>query len=205
MIALPEKVSYFKLERKVLIQLDDLQIVDLYWRRDPDAISQSLQKYGAYCFRVAKNILSSREDAEECVNDTWMRAWNSMPENRPAYLGSFLGTITRRLACSRLRRDTAQKRGGGQIPLVLEELEQCLPAVPGADRAVEARELERAINSFLHTLPARECSIFLRRYWYAESIEGIARRYDIRQNTVKSSLYRSRQKLKNYLEKEGVL
>ena len=185
--------------------MDDLKIVDLYWQRDPDAISQSIRKYGAYCHSVARNILSSREDTEECVNDTWIRAWNAMPENRPTYLGSFLGTITRRLACSRLRKDRTQKRGGGQVPLVLEELEECLPAGPGVEQMVEAKELECAINTFLHMLPARECSIFLRRYWYADSIEGIARRYDIRQNTVKSSLHRSRRKLKDYLEKEGLV
>ena len=196
---------YYRPKRKVMMVLEDAQIVDLYWQRDQEAIRQSALKYGAYCHSIAGNILSSREDAEECVNDTWLRAWNAMPEGRPTYLGSFLGTITRRLACSRLRSDRARKRGGGQVFLVLEELEQCIPAAPGADRAVEARELEQAVNAFLHTLPARECSVFLRRYWFAESVDAIARRYDIRPGTVKSSLYRSRQKLKAYLEKEGLV
>lgn len=185
--------------------MTDLQIVDLYWQRNADAISYSEQKYGNYCHKVAKNILSSFQDAEECVNDTWVGAWNAMPDQRPNNLRTFLGTITRRLACSRMRKDYAQKRGNGQVPLILEELDACLPTSPSAAQVVEAKELEMTINAFLHTLPEQECNIFLRRYWYAESLEQISRRYDIRLNTVKSSLYRSRQKLRAYLEMEDLL
>lgn len=185
--------------------MTDLQIVDLYWKRNADAISYSEQKYGGYCHRVAKNILSDFQDAEECVNDTWVGAWNSMPDHRPDHLRAFLGMITRRLACSRLRRDYAQKRGSGQLPLILEELDTCLPTAPSAAQVVEAKELEKAINIFLHTLPGQDCNIFLRRYWYAESIDQISRRYDLLPNTVKSSLYRSRRKLRAHLEKEELL
>ena len=177
--------------------MTDLQIVDLYWKRNADAISCSEQKYGGYCHSVAKNILSSFQDAEECVNDTWVGAWNSMPDHRPQNLRAFLGSITRRLACSRLRMDYAQKRGSGQLPLILEELDACLPTSPSAAQVVEAMELERTINAFLHTLPAQDCNLFLRRYWYAESIDQISRRYDLLPNTIKSSLYRSRRKLRS--------
>ena len=185
--------------------MNDLQIVDLYWQRDSDAVRYTSQKYGHYCLCVAKNILSSFQDAEECVNDTWVGAWNSMPDNRPHNLRIFLATITRRLACSRIRKDHAQKRGRGQVPLILEELEACLPTSPSAHHIVEAKELEQYINVFLHTLPKQECSIFLRRYWFAESITQIAVRYDTNPNTIKSSLYRSRRKLRAFLEKEGLM
>ncbi|MBR4291473.1 MAG: sigma-70 family RNA polymerase sigma factor [Oscillospiraceae bacterium] len=185
--------------------MTDLQIVDLYWNRNADAISCSAQKYGNYCHSVAKNILSNVQDAEECVNDTWVGAWNAMPDHRPCNLRAFLGSITRRLACSRLRRDYAQKRGSGQLPLILEELDACLPTSPSAAQIVEAKELERIINAFLHTLPEQDCNIFLRRYWFAESIDQISRRYDLLPATVKSCLYRSRRKLRAYLEKEDLL
>lgn len=185
--------------------MNDLQIVDLYWQRNTDAISFSVQKYGNYCLSVAKNILCNFQDAEECVNDTWVGAWNAMPDNRPNNLRIFLGTITRRIACSRIRSDYAQKRGKGQLPLILEELDACLPTSPGADWVVEAKELEEYINVFLHTLSKQECNIFLRRYWFAESISQISRRYDINPNTIKSSLYRSRRKLRAYLEKEELI
>ena len=128
-----------------------------------------------------------------------------MPDNRPSNLRIFLGTITRRLACSRNRMDYAQKRGKGQLPLILEELAACMPTSPSAAQVVEARELERIINAFLHTLPRQECNIFLRRYWFAESIGQISRRYGCNPNTIKSSLYRSRRKLRAFLEKEGLI
>ena len=185
--------------------MTDLQIVELYWERNSDAISHSVQKYGGYCLRVAKNILSDVLDAEECVNDTWIGAWNSMPDHRPDNLRAFLGMITRRLACSRLRRDYAHKRGGGQLPLILDELDACLPTAPSAAQVVEAKALEQSINTFLHTLSEQDCNIFLRRYWYAESILEISRRYDVLPNTVKSSLHRSRRKLRAHLEKEEYL
>lgn len=184
--------------------MEDQQIVDLYWRRDADAIGETASKYGGYCRTIAQNILSDRQDAEECLNDTWMGAWNAMPPHRPGRLRLFLAKITRSLACDRVRAQSARKRGGGVYTVALEELEECLPAVPGADRAVEDRELERMVDRFLHTLPERACSVFLRRYWYAERIEDIAGRYGMGVNTVKTSLFRTRQKLKAYLEKEGI-
>lgn len=184
--------------------MEDHEIITLYWQRNEGAIAATASKYSGYCGRVAQGILASPEDVEECLSDTWMAAWNAMPPHRPDRLSLFLGKITRSLAFDRFRAGRAEKRGGGELPLALEELADCVPTVPGAEQAVEDRELEQMINRFLHTLAERECNIFLRRYWYAEPLPDIARRYSLRLNTVKTSLYRSRMKLKRYLEKEGV-
>lgn len=185
--------------------MEDSRIVDLYWQRSADAIAETHTKYGRYCHAIARNILGSDQDAEECVNDTWLSAWNAMPVHRPERLGPFVGKITRALACNRFNASHAEKRGGGQLPLVLEELGDCVPSAPSAAQAVEDRELERALDRFLHTLPEQSCNIFLRRYWFAESLADIAARYSLNQNTVKTSLFRSREKLRKYLEKEGII
>lgn len=184
--------------------MEDCAIVDLYWSRDPEAIRRTGEKYGGYCRSIARNILPDRRDAEECVNDTWLGAWNAMPENRPSLLAPFLGKITRNLALTRWQAARAEKRGGGELPLVLEELSEC---VSSADtlQTLEAVELEKEINRFLGTLPERECGVFLRRYWFTEPMADIARRYGMRENTVRTSLFRSREKLRRHLEKEGLL
>ena len=183
--------------------MEDTAIIDLYWARSQQAISASEEKYGAYCHTIARRILDREEDAEECVNDTWLGAWNSMPDNRPQYLAPFLGKIARRLAFNRFRAGRAEKRGGGELPLVLEELGDCVPAAPSAAQAVEDGELEAEIGRFLRALPPRDCDIFLRRYWYGESLAEIAGRYRLNLNTVKTSLYRTREKLRHHLEQEG--
>lgn len=185
--------------------MNDQQIVALYWQRSEDAIRASQAKYGAYCHSIAASILASPQDAEECLSDTWLGAWNAMPPHRPSRLGLFLGKITRSLACDAVRAQCAQKRGGGAYTAALDELAECVPAAPGADQAVEDRELARTVNRFLHTLRPRDCNIFLRRYWYAEPLEDIGARYGLNVNTVKTSLFRTRRKLKAYLEKEGVI
>ena len=185
--------------------MDDDKIVELYWRRDEEAIRVSQAKYGAYCSHIAWGILADRQDAEECVSDTWLRSWNAMPPHRPGSLRLFLGRITRALARDRVRAQNTQKRGGGVYAEALEELAECLPAAQGTEQAVEAKELERAVNAFLHTLPEQACNVFLRRYWYAEPLEDIAGRYGMKVNTVKTSLFRTRQKLRAYLEKEELI
>lgn len=184
--------------------MEDHAIVDLYWARDPEAIRRTGEKYGNYCRAIARNILPDRRDAEECVNDAWLGAWNAMPEARPRLLAPFLGKITRNLALDRWRAGHTEKRGGGELPLVLEELAEC---VSPADtlQAVEAAELEAAVNRFLRALPERECNVFLRRYWFSEPMADIARRYGMREATVRTSLFRSREKLRHHLEKEGLL
>lgn len=183
--------------------MEDQQIIDLYWQRDPNAIGESQQKYGAYCYTISHNILHSREDAEECVNDTWLRAWNSMPPHRPARLALFFAKIVRNLSFNRAESLNAQKRGGGELPLVLDELAECIAAPSDVESEYEARELERSLNRFLRTLPPRECSLFLRRYFFTESTAQIAARYGLRENHVAVLLSRTRKKLRAFLSEEG--
>ncbi len=185
--------------------MNDRQIVELYWQRDEEAIRASSSRYGGYCRRIAGNILGDWQDVDECLSDTWVGAWNAMPPHRPSRLGLFLGKITRNLAWDTVRARTARKRGGGACTAALEELGECVPSVPGADQVVEDRELAEMVNRFLHTLGSRDCSVFLRRYWYVEPLEDIGERYGLNVNTVKTILFRTRKKLKAYLEKEGVI
>lgn len=185
--------------------MEDTQILDLYWRRDQRAILESQASYGKYCLSIAFHILRDREDSDECVNDTWLRAWNSIPPSRPNRLAVFLGTITRNLSLDRLKRKRAAKRGRGEVELVLDELTECIPSAYSTEDAVETAELSRMIDRFLHTLPEQECNVFLRRYWYVEEYLEIARRYDMKLNTVKTSLFRTRVKLKKFLEQEGIV
>lgn len=183
--------------------MEDKTIIDLYWSRDERALTETEEKYGVYCRSIAWNVLHNRQDTEECVNDTWLRAWNVMPPQRPSILGAFLGKITRNQALKRYEAGKAQKRGGGQIPLVLHEFDGCIS--DGPELQLEAAELSRALDRFVRTLPQKACCVFVRRYWFLDSVEDIARRYGMAVGTVKSSLHRSRKKLRHYLEQEGLL
>ena len=182
--------------------MDDTGIIDLYWARDERAVTESERKYGAYCRSISYQILKNRQDVEECVNDTWVRAWNAMPPQRPFALGAFLARIVRNLSLNYYRKAQAQRRGGGMVPLLLEELRDC--AADGPEQMLEAAELGRLLDRFLRQLPQKDCCVFMRRYWYMDSLEEIARRYHMALGSVKSSLFRTRQKLKAYLEQEGV-
>ena len=182
----------------------DTEILDLYWARSEAAITETQKSYGNYCFSIAFHILHAKEDSEECVNDTWLRAWNAIPPSRPARLELFLGTITRNLSFDRWKQKNAKKRGNGEMETALDELEECIPDRNRTEEIVEERELQRYINQFLGTLRENERNIFLRRYWYAEEYNEIAKRYSLNLNTVKTTLFRVRRKLKDYLEKEGV-
>ena len=184
--------------------MTDADIVALYWARDEQAIAQTAQKFGAYCRKIAMNLLGSQEDAEECENDTWMAAWNSMPQNRPDKLAPYLGRITRNLALDLRERQNAKKRGGGQTETVLEELEFCLPAGDHTAQEVESAETARSISAFLRSQPEQARNIFIRRYWYCDATADIAKRYGIGESKVRVTLHRMRTKLKAYLEKEGV-
>ena len=186
--------------------MKDAEILDLYFDRNEQAIAETQMKYGNYCFSIAFNVLHDQEDADECVNDTWMRAWDSIPPNRPDHFNIFLGTITRNLSFDRWKKKKALKRGSGETQVQLDELEECIPATGvGTEEAVEAAELQRMINDFLHTLPEKECNVFLRRYWYSEEYAEIAKRYGMNLNSVKTSLFRTRGKLKAFLEKQGII
>ena len=185
--------------------MEDSQIIDLYWARLEQAIQETDTKYGGYCRAIAHNILKSMEDSEECVSDTWLRAWNAMPPQRPSVLSAFLGRITRNLSLDRYKAARAEKRGGSSFPAALDELSECVPAPGRVEHALEERELAEAIDRFLRTLPERECSMFLRRYWYVDSVQSIAARYSIKENTAKSILFRTREKLRRYLAGEGII
>lgn len=185
--------------------MKDEEIIALYWNRNEAAISESARQYGGYCYSIAYHILNSKEDSDECVNDTWLKAWNAMPPHRPHRLSLFLGRITRNLSFDKSRAGKARKRGGGEIALVLEELDECVPSASDVEGTVMDEELDKMINRFLHTLPERECDIFLGRYWYGEPLAEIAGMFFMKENNVKASLFRSRMKLKAYLEKEGVV
>ena len=182
----------------------DGEILDLYWAREERAILETQASYGRYCYSIAWHILHMREDADECVSDTWLRAWNAIPPRRPGRLGVFLGTITRNLALDRWKERHAAKRGSGEMVLALEELAECIPDRRSTEDAVEAAELKRLLNQFLGGLSQKDCSVFLRRYWYVEEYSEIAKHCGMKLNTVKTSLYRTRTKLREYLEQEGV-
>lgn len=185
--------------------MEDRQIVDLYFARREQAIGETAKKYGKYCFCIAWNILRNGSDAEEAVNDTYMGAWNSIPPHRPAMLSTYLGKITRRLALKRWEQNRAQKRGGGEVALALEELAACIPSNYDMESRIEAEELTRILNHFVKNLPQPEGKIFLCRYWYLDSIDAIAQRYGFGQSKVKSMLSRTRKKLRTHLQKEGYL
>ena len=185
--------------------MDDKQIVDLYFARKEQAIRETAKKYGKYCFAIARNILQNSSDAEETVNDTYMGAWNSIPPHQPAMLSTYLGKITRRLALKRWTANRTQKRGGSEIALALEELAGCIPSDFDVESRINEDELTQILNDFVRNLPNPERHVFLCRYWYLDSIEAIARRFDFSQSKVKSMLGRTRKKLYAHLQKEGYL
>ena len=185
------------------VRVEDKQIIDLYWRRAETAISETAKKYGRYCHSIAFNILHSREDSEECVNDTFFNAWSTMPPQRPSKFAAFLGTITRHLSLNRWEQYSAEKRGRGQVPLVLEELNDCIPASENVEQVVDDLALTELLNRFLGTLSTDSRKIFMRRYWYMNTIKEIAKGYSMSESKVKMSLFRSRNELKQLLEKEG--
>ena len=184
--------------------MEDARIVELYWERDEAAIAESSAKYGGYCYQIAFRILALREDAEECVGDTWLRAWNAMPPQRPGILSAFFGKLTRNLSLDRWRRERAAKRGGGQVEVALQELEDCLPDCRVPDQELDARETADLISTFLRTQPELDRRLFVRRYFHLEALSSLGKRFGLTESQVKSRLYRTRQKLKLLLEHEGV-
>lgn len=183
--------------------MDDQKILDLFFARKEQAIEETDRKYGGYCFSLANSILQNQQDAEETVSDTYMKAWNSIPPKRPDFFKMFLAKITRNLAFSRWRQYSAEKRGGGEMCVVLDELEECIPDHSNVEDHLNTKELLKAIRSFLDTLPGREQDIFLRRYFFVEESSVIAERYGMKPATVLRTLSRTRKKLKTYLTQEG--
>ena len=182
--------------------MEDHEIVALYWQREERAIVETDRKYGAFCHRIALNLLGVREVAEETVNDTWQEAWTSMPEEKPDRLRAWLGRVVRNLSVDRWRRDHRQKRFAG-IETLLSELEDCVPSAETAEGAVEAAELAKAIDTWLRTLPREDAVLFLRRYWNGMSLKELAGERGVAPNRLAQRMYRLRLELKSALEKEG--
>ena len=183
--------------------MEDYQIVDLYWSRSENAIAQTEQKYGRMLTSISVSLVPTVQDAEECVSDTYLAAWNSIPPRRPSLFSAFLGKITRHLSIDRWRSRSACKRGGGEMELALEELDYCIPGGESPEQILARKELSLAINRFLEALPETERSIFLCRYWYLDPISRIAENFGFSQSKVTSLLHRLRGRLRAHLEKEG--
>ena len=188
------------MQKPINSYMDDREIVALYWERSESAIRETERKYGKYCHAIAYNILYSKEDAEECVNDTYLKAWNSMPPELPDSLSAYLGKLTRNLALNRYAYQHADKRNIHLTEIYDEATE---PFADSADM-LDEMILREAINTFLASLSAETRILFMRRYWYMSPVKQIARDYGLPEGTVKSILSRTRKKFKDYLEKEGI-
>ena len=183
--------------------MEDHEIVALFQQRNEGAIAAAREKYGRYCYQVAWNILENEQDVEEVLSDLWLHVWNSIPPQEPYAMRSFLAKITQNLAFDRYRKETAIKRGGTQLRLVMEELESCIPVDNSPEKVFDAKQLSSLIHSFVQNLSERDRSIFLRRYFYVNSTTEIAEKYRIKESCVLTVLSRTRKKLKIYLRKEG--
>lgn len=182
--------------------MEDEKIIDLYWARDQKAITATEEKYGRYLRGIAWNILKDKEDCEECINDTWFKAWNAMPTAWPTILSAFLGAITRNLSLDCYRRKHSLKRGEGQVEYIFDELMDCAGEGEVSKR-LEEQELADSLNRFLGELDVKKRVLFVRRYWYMDTIEEIAGRLALSESNVKTTLFRLRNKLKEHLRTEG--
>ena len=185
--------------------MEDTRIIELYWLRDETAIGETDRKYGTRCRGIASDVLQSREDAEECVNDTYLAVWNAIPPQRPANFCAYICRVTRNLSLDRVRRALARKRGGGEAALVLDEIAPFVASRVSVERDYEAKELVAAVNAFLRTLSADDRVIFTARYWLMLPVAEIARRLGAKESRVTTSLHRSRKKLKRYLQEEELI
>ena len=183
--------------------MEDKDILDLYWARDEKALVETKDKYENYCGKIAYNILFDFEDAKECVNDTYLKTWNSIPDNRPSKLGLYVGKICRNLAINMFEKYNAQKRSGTQTDLALDELSNCLGDKDNVKEYVDYNLLKDTINSFLKGQSKQNRIIFVRRYFYMSSIDEIAKEYELSLSAVKMSLKRTRDNLRDYLIKQG--
>lgn len=184
--------------------MEDREIIELYNARSEAAIAQTDARYGVFCRSIAFHILRDAEDAAECVSDTYLAVWKAIPPLQPQCLRAFLGKITRNLSLNRLEKRQAQKRGGGQTELVLEELTSCIPDPSGAEDITEDIVIRETLNRFLKTLSETERRVFVRRYWYTDAVREIAANMNISEDRVYVLLHRARKKLKTMLEKEGI-
>lgn len=185
--------------------MEDQEIIKLYLERNEQAINETQKKYAGYCFTIANNILNDHMDAEECLNDTYQGAWNSIPPHHPLNLAAYLGKITRRLALNVFRNKNALKRGGGQAELSFDELAECVADNRTIKEELDAKYLAETIDEFLADLKEGDRKIFVCRYYYFESVEEIAARFRFTSSKVKMSLKRTRDKLRVHLEQEGYI
>ena len=183
--------------------MQDHDIIELYFARDERAIRESSEKYGSYCLSIAQNILRNLQDAEECVNDTWLRAWNAIPPARPDRLQQFLGSITRHVSLDRYRRNNRKSNIGSDVSVALDEIQEMLASDVNVVTQAEEREMVAAIDRFLWSLSERECNLFIRRYYHLDAIKDISKRYGLSVANVKKILSRTRTKMREFLEKEG--
>ncbi len=184
--------------------MEDSVLIDLYWNRDERALSATKRKYGPYLCKIAYNILQRKEDVEECENDTYLRVWNSIPEDRPHVFIAYIGRIIRNLSLNRYNRDRAQKRGGNEMDLIYDELEYLIGHGRTPESALEQKELIGIINDFLASLKSEQRVVFVKRYWYADSIACISEETGFSEGKVKTMLFRLRNNLRDLLEREGV-
>lgn len=183
--------------------MEDVQIIDLYWRRDEEAIRATDSKYGSFCHRLAMNILHSFQDSEECVSDTYERCWETMPPQRPGSLRAYVGKIVRNCSISRYRAGHARKRFDG-ADVLLSELAECVPGPENVQRTVEARELGQFISDWLVSLDKESRALFIRRYWNGDPVRDLAAELNVRPNALTKRLLRLREALRRELEREGV-
>lgn len=184
--------------------MDDGSILALYFARSEQAIQETDRKYGGYCYSIAYNILANREDSEESVNDTYLSAWNSIPPRKPNPLAPFLGKIVRHISIDAWRKNGALKRGGGEMPLALEELQECVASTENLEERYQQKELVSQVREFVEGLSDAERNVFVCRYWYLDSTADIAARFGFSESKVSSLLHRIRKKLEKHLIKEGV-
>lgn len=185
--------------------MEDSQIIKLYIDRDEQALVHTKENYSDYCRYIANNILGSREDADEALNDTWLAAWNSIPPHMPMCLRTFLGRLTRNISLKRVRNDKAVKRGGTETRVIFEEIEDWLKSSQDVEKEISHKALVGAINSFLDSVSDTERCVFVSRYWYMRSVSDIAHEYSFSESKIKSMLFRMRKRLYERLEKEGFI
>ncbi len=183
--------------------MNDMEIIQLFFERSEQAIKELSEKYGAACSKIAFNILNNTQDAEECVNDAYLGVWNTIPPQNPNPLQSYVYRIVRNLAIKKHRFGTAAKRKS-TYDITLDELENCFSSSVSADDEFNAKEISRIISEFLETLDKENRIIFIRRYWYSDSITDIAKQFGRNEHNISVRLSRTREKLKKYLIKEGV-
>lgn len=184
--------------------MEDNQIIELFWNRNETAITEVTMKYGSYCYTIAMNVLSNHEDAEECVNDTWLRTWNAIPPERPKVFRAWVGKITLNLSLNRWQKNRSQKRYAG-LEEILSELEECIPSDQSIEQQVAANDITRIINTWLGTLSKEDRAIFIRRYWNGDPVKRLAIESGVSPGKMAKKLFVLRNKLKSALEKEDII